>query len=304
MLAGMLPACLLRQQERGPAPPVGGKTVVLSHQHTSHTHMWLVTSRRRWHQPHRSHHHVGWDTAWDLCSTALAAVVPMQRRPHCAWHGKAFCHLPPAFNPLAVLKALLPAGGKDLAQVLTTSPQPQGLLHAQSAQFCWRKGAAATGSIAKPRELPSLLQLGVTSTWAAPPNSPKSGEQLGKAAWRGDGSLPRSRQEQQQRRTGQARQENPEFSPLRCFACLTASRALPVGLWPLPALGAFHLARSPGRKQRCLVNPVGSTPSQGGVPVQVWVPPTHPKSSESQHGTGHVPAKSPQSCFTGILFSP
>ena len=39
MLAGMLPARLLRQQESGPAPPtppVGGKTLVLGHQHVSH----------------------------------------------------------------------------------------------------------------------------------------------------------------------------------------------------------------------------------------------------------------------------
>lgn len=32
--------------------------------------------------------------------------------------------------------------------------------------------AEATGSVAKPRERPSLLHLGVVSAWAAPPNSP------------------------------------------------------------------------------------------------------------------------------------
>lgn len=212
--------------------------------------MWLVTSGRRWHQPHRSHCHVGWDTAWDPRGTALMAEVPMQRGPRCAWHGKAFCHLPPAFNSPAVLRALLPAGGKDLAQALTISPQLQGLLRAPPAQFCWCKGPAATGSTAKSRELLSLLQLGVASAWAAPPNTPKLGGQLGKVAWRRDGSLPGRRQEQRQPRTRRARQENPEFSPPRCFACLTASRALPVGLRPLPDLGAFHPARSPGGKRR------------------------------------------------------
>ena len=197
-----------------------------------------------------SHRHVGWDTAWDLHSTALMAEVPMQRGPRHAWHGKAFCHLPPAFNPSAVLRALLPAGGKDLAQALTISPQTQGLLRAQPVQFYWCKGATATGSIAKPRELLSLLQLGVTSAWAAPLNSQKLGGQLGKVAWRGDGPLLWCRQEQRQRGTGRTRQENPEFSPPRCFACLTASRALPAGLRPLPVLGAFHPARSLGGKRR------------------------------------------------------
>lgn len=209
-----------------------------------------MTSRRCWHQPHCSHCHVGWDMAWDLRSTALVAEVPMQRGLHCAWHGKAFCHLPPAFNPSAVLRALLPAGGKDLAQALPISPQLQGLLCAQPAQFCRRKGPAAMESAAKSRELLSLLQLGVASAWAAPPNTPKLGGQLGKVACRGDGSLPGRRQEQRQPRTRRARQENPEFSPPRCFACLTASRALPVGLRPLPALGAFHPVRSPGGKWR------------------------------------------------------
>lgn len=38
-LAGMLPIPGLRQQESGPAPPVGGKALVLSHQRKSHAHV-------------------------------------------------------------------------------------------------------------------------------------------------------------------------------------------------------------------------------------------------------------------------
>lgn len=79
MLAGMLPARLLRRQERGPvppAPPVGGKTLVLSHQHISHACVardlreMLASASPR-----------GLDMARDLRSTALMAEVPMQRGP-------------------------------------------------------------------------------------------------------------------------------------------------------------------------------------------------------------------------------
>lgn len=91
---------------------------------------------------------------------------------------------------------------------------------------------------------------------------------MGKAAWRRAGSL----LGQQQRRTGRARQENPEFSPPRCFACLTASRALPAGLQPLPAPGAPQPARSPGRSTEVLQEPSlpqslsGRCPSTGVSP--------------------------------------
>lgn len=110
---------------------------------------------------------------------------------------------------------------------------------------------------------------GVILAWAANPNTPNLGGQLGKAAWRRAGSF----LGQQQRRTGRARQENPEFSPPRCFACLTASRALPVGLQPLPALGAPQPARSPGRSREVLQEPSlpqslpGRCPSAGVCPL-------------------------------------
>lgn len=117
----MLPAPRVRQQESGPAPPMGGKALVLSHQRKSHAHVA------------RDHQETLASASLQLRSTTPMAEVPTQRGPHRAWHGKAFCHLPPAFSPAAVLRASLPARGKDLAQALTISPQPQGLRCAQLA---------------------------------------------------------------------------------------------------------------------------------------------------------------------------
>lgn len=57
-----------------------------------------------------------------------------------------------------------------------------------------------------------------------------------------------------------------------------------------PSSGGSAPREEPGqRAERCLVNPVCSSLSQGGVPVQLWVPPIHPKHSELQHSTGQVP---------------
>lgn len=132
------------------------------------------------------------------------------------------------------------------------------------------------------------------AAWTAKPNSPNLGGQVGKAAWRRAGSL----LGQRQRRTGRARQENPEFSPPRCFACLTASRALPAGLQPLPAPGAPQPARSPGRSTEVLQEPSLPQSLPGRCPSTGVSPPTHPKTS------GAAASSSPVSIilFHGNLF--
>lgn len=161
-------------------------------------------------------------------------------------------------------------------------PIPRGAqLWAQ--QLCCSKGLQPRGALPGTKSSCPFSNQG--SRWPGqqiqtPPNL---GGLLGKAAWRRAGSL----LEQQQQRTGRARQENPEFSPPRCFACLTASRALPVGFQPLPAPGAPQPARSPGRSREVLQEPSLPQCLPGGVPVQVCAP------HSPQHGTGHVPAQSP-----------
>lgn len=168
MLAGMLPARLLRQQESGPAPPVqpvAGKTLVLSHHHASHARV-----------------------ARDLRETLASAspqppprgLGPSQHRfggrgpdakgtTPCMARGGFFAN---SHLPLTHLQCS--AGEKDVAQALTVSEQSRGLLRAQPARFCPPRGASPSPESSHP-----CCNWRVTSTWVAPPNSPKVGRTTG-----------------------------------------------------------------------------------------------------------------------------
>lgn len=173
------------------------------------------------------------------------------------------------FPPASCLYPI-PRRGPDLGQALPSSSA--GLRGCSLRKLCQAQRAPVP---------PATRGHGGLGSKSKPPNLRG---QLGKAAWRRAGSL----LGQQQRRTGRARQENPEFSPPRCFACLTASRALPAGFQPLPAPGAPQAARSPGRSREVLQEPSLPQSLAGRCPSTGVFPRCSP-----QHGTGHVPAWCP-----------
>lgn len=185
------------------------------------------------------------------------------------WARQGFSHLPPAFSHSQE--------GTGLAQALPS--RSKGL---QPREALPNPESSCPSSSQGSRQPGQQIQ------------TPKLGGTTGKSCWRRAGSL----LGQQQRRTGRARQENPEFSPPRCFACLTASRALPVGFQPLPAPGAPQAARSPGSSREVLQEPSLPQWLPGRCPRTGVCPPSSP-----QHVKGHIPAQSPQSYSTEIVFS-